>query len=306
MRDLKKIWENIYYSLSDSGSKFKTVSADHIDELKFEIENLFANNLIGKDLYNEELSGFEFKIPESIPDAKTIIIATAPSPPVRTLFRYNNKEFTVVIPPTYIHDTDDIAFAAISRVLSLNGYGLKRAQLPEKLLTVRSGLGRYGRNNIVFTEEMGSFHRPVVFFTDTPFIEDDWCIPKMHEQCKKCKACINTCPTKAISGDRFLIDAEKCITFHNERNLPFPDWIKPEWHNSLIGCMICQDNCPINKSFRSNGTVNAEFSQQETETILQNTSPDNLDKETYIKLEKIAMIRKYRHLARNLSALIEN
>jgi epoxyqueuosine reductase len=306
MTEIKNMWMEINNSLIESGFRYKTVSANHIDELRFEIENLFANKLVGSDLYQEELNGFEFSVAKSMPDASTIIIATAPSPAVKAMFRYNSNDYTVVIPPTYVHDTDDTIFAAINNVLAINGYKLKRAKLPEKLLTVRSGLGTYGKNNIVFVEGMGSFHRPVAFFTNAPQAEDNWGIPHMHEQCKNCKGCIKTCPTKAISGNRFLIDAEKCITFHNERNLPFPDWLKPEWHNSLIGCMICQDNCPINKAHRSDGEVAADFTQQETEVILQNSSPDNLKRDTYIKLEKIAMIREYRHLARNLSALIEN
>ena len=306
MTGIKSIWENVGNVLADSGFKYKTVSADHLDELRFEIENLFTNKLVGTNLYKEELSAFTFKIPASIQNAQTIVIATAPSFPAKAVFRFDSREYAVVIPPTYIHDTDYNAFDALNDVLSSYGYRVSRAKLPEKLLTVRSGLGKYGRNNIVYTDGMGSFHRPVVFFTDAPPAEDNWCVPHMHEQCKNCKGCINSCPTRAISGERFLIDAEKCITFHNERNRPFPDWIKPEWHNSLIGCMICQDNCPINKPFRNNGTVETEFSEEETEAILQNSSTDRLDKETCAKLEKIAMIREYRHLARNLKVLIEN
>ncbi len=306
MTGIKNIWENVGKALADYGFKYKTVSADHLDELRFEIENLFTNKLVGTNLYKEELSGFAFKIPASIPNAKTIVIATVPSFPAKAVFRFDGREFTVVIPPTYLHDSDYKAFDALNNVLSSYGYLVTRAKLPEKLLTVRSGLGTYGRNNIVYTEGMGSFHRPVVFFTDAPVSEDSWCVPHMHEQCKNCTGCINTCPTSAITGERFLIDAEKCITFHNERNRPFPDWIKSEWHNSLIGCMICQDNCPINKKFRDSGNVEAEFSQEETEAILHNSSTDRLDEETCAKLEKIAMIRENRHLARNLSALIKN
>ena len=49
---------------------------------------------------------------------------------------------------------------------------------------------------------------------------------------------MNKCPTKAIRQDRFLISAEQCLTFFNEKPDDFPEWVNPVWHNCLIGCMI--------------------------------------------------------------------
>ena len=73
------------------------------------------------------------------------------------------------------------------------------------------------------------------------------------------------CPTDAIRSDRFLVYAERCITFHNERPRDFPQWLDPSWHYSLVGYMICQNVCPINQKLLNWIEAAAAFSEKETE-----------------------------------------
>ncbi len=126
----------------------------------------------------------------------------------------------------------------------------------------------------------------------------------MLDQCQKCEACVKKCPTGAISGDRFLLYAEKCLTFHNEREAPFPEWIDPSWHNCLIGCMYCQNVCPANKpSVRRIAHV-ATFSDEETELILKNAPKEELNKTILGKLEATSLLDDYQLVSRNLNALL--
>jgi hypothetical protein len=58
------------------------------------------------------------------------------------------------------------------------------------------------------------------------------------------------CPTAAIKPDQFLLHAEYCLTFHNEKRGEFPEWIGTPAHHCLVGCMRCQIICPENKPHR--------------------------------------------------------
>ena len=108
------------------------------------------------------------------------------------------------------------------------------------------------------------------------------------QRCMNCEICLRSCPTGAICGDRFLVHAERCITFHNEQSYTeFPVWINKSWHNSVVGCMRCQKVCPENSLFM-NRTIDAElFSEEETMLILKGTPEDSLPLETSKKLERL-------------------
>ena len=108
----------------------------------------------------------------------------------------------------------------------------------------------------------------------------------------------------AIGAGRFLLHAERCITFHNERQQVFPTWLNPSWHHCLVGCMVCQKVCPVDKSFRKWIVDGPAFSAQETDLIMQSASRDNLSRETAQKLDQLDMIEYLGVLGRNLHELV--
>jgi epoxyqueuosine reductase len=73
-----------------------------------------------------------------------------------------------MIPPTYASSIDQKVIATLDQFLSSNSYHLKAVRLPEKLLAVRSGLAQYGKNNISYIPDVGSFYRTVVFVSNVP------------------------------------------------------------------------------------------------------------------------------------------
>ena len=119
----------------------------------------------------------------------------------------------------------------------------------KSFLAVRSGLAAYGRNNVTYVTGLGSFHRLSAFYSDMPCDGDEWHELRLLDRCVKCRLCHRLCPTGAIARDRFLLHAERCIVFHNEKpwTVPFPAWLDPAWHNCLVGCLLCQAKCPENR-----------------------------------------------------------
>ena len=128
----------------------------------------------------------------------------------------------------------------------------------------------------------------------------------MMEACRNCRACLNNCPTGAITEERFLLRAERCLSFHNEQpgNIPFPSWINPSWHNCIEGCMLCQRVCPEDKKFWSWVEGNEEFSEEETTLLLQGGPRDRLAKETIDKLERLDILDDLELLPRNLGVFL--
>ena len=170
---------------------------------------------------------------------------------------------------------------------------------------MRSGLAKYGRDNISYVPGMGSFLRLIAFYTDYPCEGDNWQEASMMKACEYCALCRETCPTRCIPSDRFLIHAENCLTHFNEDEFDLPKWLQSDWHNSLIGCMKCQAVCPVNKPYLNKIETGPDFSEAETELILNKASVEKLSPETRMKLDRMVEDGIYPVMGRNLRMLIE-
>jgi epoxyqueuosine reductase len=280
------------------------VSVRHLCDLREEIERNRTRGLLNEEFYQERLTHFSFTPPDILPGAESLIVVAAPQPQIKVVFTWHANSRPVIVPPTYAHETDKKVEGILSDVLDPRGYHIARASLPLKSLAVRSGLGDYGRNNICYVQGMGSFHRLVAYYSNIPCSDDNWREPKMMESCQSCQACLRSCPTGAITADRFIVRAERCITFHNERPTEFPAWIDPSWQNCLVGCMRCQNVCPKNSGFLDWIEGNLVFSEEETSCILNSTSADHFPPETAKKLEQLNLLEDSPLLGRNLGVLL--
>jgi epoxyqueuosine reductase len=295
--------------LEERGYKAHIASIQHLHKLQEGVEGYYKQGLIDAELYREYLTSFTFSIPNSFPDARSLIIVAVPQPQIRVTFTWNGNPIPVIVPPTYLHSkrTDKQVEDLLGEILGRHGYRVTQARLPQKLLAVHSGLGAYGKNNICYVDGMGSFHRPVAFSSNFPCQEDHWQELQMMEACQRCSACLRKCPTGAITQERFLLHAERCITFRNEKpgDVPFPEWIDPSWHNCLVGCLDCQTICPQNRDVLQWIDEGAEFSQEETALFLEGVSLDQLPAATVKKLQHFDMVEYLDLFPRNLHVFFE-
>ncbi len=249
---------------------------------------------------------------ESLPeigDPRSLIAVAVPDRPVRFRFHFPQGMLAVRVPPTYIHEErgDRAVEERLREVLAPFGFTAARARGPEKAMLTRSDLGRYGRNNVTYVPGMGSYHRPVVLVSDLPCEEaSPRTEPAVLPRCSTCKACLAACPTGAIGEDRFLLHAERCLTFWNEKppDVPFPAWIKPEWHNALVGCLRCQEVCPENRPSIESIVEGPTFGEKTTRALLAGTLMEDLPSEVQETLEAWDLIDYLDVLPRNLAALV--
>lgn len=300
---------NILDHLKNAGYKSSIVSIEHLPDLRSDLENLLKQGTLSRDFYSEMASRyFDFphtlESPANFPEAKSIIITAAQQPKISVTFEFSGKSYKIIIPPIYVHETDEEAFNTISQYLHNKGYSLVDANVPLKSLAVHCGLATFGKNNIAYIDDWGSYFRLKAFYSDIPCDSIKWQEFKMMDLCSKCTACSKKCPTNAITEGRFLIRAERCITYFNEGSDEFPNWVDPTWHNCLIGCMICQDVCPANKDYKKWITAGGEFSDEETRMILEGVQRDKLPLKIIDKLKRLNMWDDYNLLQRNLSVLI--
>ena len=167
----------------------------------------------------------------------------------------------------------------------------------EKVWAQKAGLGWQGKHTNLITKDFGSWvflgviilNQSLEF--DQPFTED---------LCGTCTACIDACPTDAISS--YQINSNKCISYRtiehrgsfneNENNLD--GWI--------YGCDICQDVCPWNIKF-SQITTEKSFLPKGEIVDWSDDQWDKLNELTYNKLFKGSSVKrtKYVGLKRNIS-----
>jgi epoxyqueuosine reductase len=294
--------------LSAGGCQSRIVPLKRLAELKTEIEHQHRQGTVNSDFYREWLRGFDALPPKGLPEAGSIILAAVAQPQRQVVFAWEGKELSVVIPPTYFEEKTEKAVLALAReILEPAGYRVIRAALPKKLLAVRSGLAEYGRNNITYIPGMGSFFGLVAFYSDLPAGSEQWRETRMMERCNNCFACRRRCPTGAITAERFLLRAERCLTFHNEHPaaVPFPDWIETSWHNCLIGCLTCQSVCPANIEHPARFADPVRFSPEETIWLLQEASAERLPPGLKRKLRRAGLTELLEVLPRNLRVMME-
>ncbi|AII58534.1 hypothetical protein ASJ33_00030 [Dehalococcoides mccartyi] len=290
--------------LTENGFKAGTVSCKHLPELEENIENLKRQGLVDTLLAKTYLQ-FKYDSDSAMPDTRTVFIIAIPQPLTRTRFTWKGHIYNADIPPTYIGSKDDAAVSNIlTSIIQAEGFKSVRTNLPVKILAVRSGLAEYGRNNLAYIHGFGSYHRLIAFVSDCPCTQDNWNEPKEMKACSKCFKCTRNCPSGCISDERFLLKAENCLTWHNEREDTLAGWIDPDWHNALIGCMRCQTVCPLNTRQSARVIPGPEFTEEETNLIRQKLPANQIPADLYQKLSTIAMDDSYPVFARNLELLV--
>jgi epoxyqueuosine reductase len=251
-------------------------------------------------------------IPEGLGfEPRSLISIAMPSYRSMLQFRYKGKPIDCTLPPIYAG-----FYQSIDRVLQylcehLSPLGLSAAKtltFPHKLLSARCGLGMYGRNNIIYHEDFGSYLQVMTFLSDLPYEEAEWFPARRLETCEKCTACVASCPTGAIDPERRLIDSDRCLTYYNEPPGGFPEWLDKKAHNCVVGCILCQDCCPENGKNRDNIRIGAIFTEDETDKILSCKADGRYSESLAAKIALTDIAPECMApdvLPRNLAALLE-
>jgi epoxyqueuosine reductase len=110
-------------------------------------------------------------------------------------------------------------------------------------LASKSGLGWRGKNTLLLNRDAGSMFFLGEIYVDLPFAVDT----PITGHCGECTACLDVCPTSAITAP-YKLDARRCISYLTiEHQGSIPIELRPLMGNRVYGCDDCQLVCPWNK-----------------------------------------------------------
>ena len=116
------------------------------------------------------------------------------------------------------------------------------APVLERAWAAKSGLGWVGKNTNLINPKAGSWFFLAELILDLDLEPD----APMSDRCGTCTACIDACPTEAITP--YTVDGSKCISYFTiELKEAIPGEVKGKFENWAFGCDICQDVCPWNR-----------------------------------------------------------
>ena len=117
------------------------------------------------------------------------------------------------------------------------------APVLDKAWAAKSGLGWIGKHSNLLTQQVGSFYFIAELIIDLD-LEYDTIV---SDHCGTCTACIDACPTEAIT-EPYVVDGSKCISYFTiELKENIPTEFKGQFDDWMFGCDVCQDVCPWNK-----------------------------------------------------------
>ena len=117
------------------------------------------------------------------------------------------------------------------------------APVLEKPIAEKAGLGWIGKHTNLINADAGSWFFLGELYTDLQLPADT----AATSHCGTCHACIDVCPTQAITGP-FELDARRCISYLTiELKESIPVEFRRPIGNRIYGCDDCQLFCPWNK-----------------------------------------------------------
>ncbi|MFI5222585.1 MAG: tRNA epoxyqueuosine(34) reductase QueG, partial [Bacteroidia bacterium] len=117
------------------------------------------------------------------------------------------------------------------------------APVLERAWAKRSGLGWVGKNTNLINQHSGSFYFLCEIISDLDLEYDS----PVTDHCGTCTACIDACPTDAIT-EPYMVDGSKCISYFTiELKEKIPEEMNGKFNSWIFGCDICQDVCPWNR-----------------------------------------------------------
>ncbi|MHC4083882.1 MAG: epoxyqueuosine reductase [Planctomycetota bacterium] len=196
----------------------------------------------GDTLFFERLS----QPRETLPDAQAIIIIGVGAYDKGAVYTNTRKKLRGKIARTY-HCYPVVRQIAekVTDFIQERGYKAVPGQdVPLKFVADRIGLGAYGKNGILLTEQCGSYVGLRSVITDMPVAPDRF--EKMTPPCDDCDLCLKACPTGALYAP-YKVNPKLCINPLTRKQEYIQPQLRLKMQNWICGCDICQEVCPANR-----------------------------------------------------------
>lgn len=173
----------------------------------------------------------------------------------------------------------------------------------EKTWAQRAGLGWQGKHTNLITRDYGSWIFLGEILLDAEV--DQYDLPFEDDLCGSCTACLEACPTDALT--EYQLDARRCISYLTiEHRGELPGEFRDQLHDWIYGCDICQEVCPWNQKF-SRMTEEQAFAARPFIREASRSDWISMDADKFRKLFKNSPVKrsKLTGLKRNLQAITQ-
>ena len=175
------------------------------------------------------------------------------------------------------------------------------APIMEKAWAKKSGLGWIGKHSNLITQKVGSYYFIAELIIDLDLEVDH----AVTDHCGSCTACIDACPTQAIT-EPYKVDGSKCISYFTiELKENIPNEMKGQFDQWMFGCDVCQEVCPWNRFSKNHSEP--LFSPKPELLSMSKKDWEEITLETFNKVFKKSAVKrtKYSGLKRNIRFLYE-
>ncbi len=172
------------------------------------------------------------------------------------------------------------------------------APVMDKVWAAKSGLGWQGKNTNLIAKKVGSFFFIAELILDLELEYD----PPTTDHCGSCTACIDACPTEALTP--YQIDASKCISYLTiELREAIPEEFKGKMDQWAFGCDVCQTVCPWNRF--ASPHHEKDFEPHPELLDLNKNQWEEMTQEVFQKIFKDSAVQRtgYKGLQRNIKFL---
>ena len=172
------------------------------------------------------------------------------------------------------------------------------APVLERYWAVKAGIGWCGKNRQLIIPHAGTHFFLGELLIDT---ELEYDTPYSGNHCGNCNACIENCPTNALSEQG--IDAQRCLSY---RTIEYAGELPPDTGKHLkkcfYGCDRCQEACPHNRF--ATPTDEKQFAASGKLLAMQPDDWRRLTQEQYNELFRESAVQRcgYTRLMRNIEA----
>ncbi|MEW5982988.1 MAG: 4Fe-4S double cluster binding domain-containing protein [Acidobacteriota bacterium] len=292
------------------GYRVAFASADVLGQVQDRLGRLSADGAFAPGFAESQLGGFDYPDSGGRRPARTVAVVAVSRPAWVVRFDTTKGGVDAVLPPTYVEYRRLFEELRLDLIEALGGrIAVSTLAVPLKSLAAAAGLVSYGRNNLAYVQPFGSYAQLAAYLIDAPAEDSPRAIgfERMLDRCATCQACVKACPTGAISGDRFLLRADRCYTVISESSGPLPTDPRPPSPDCLIGCLACQVICPENRGLLERWPTSFAFTAEETAALAapgripEGPLSDSID----AKFASLELTEGVPLLRRNLRRLLE-
>lgn len=265
--------------------------AGFLEEEAPRLEKWLSNNMNGKMSYMERNFDMRLDPRKIVEDAKSVISLTynyfPKKEPDKSGFKISKyaygRDYHFVIKEKLRNLLEFIK----DKTGDINGrVFVDSAPILERAWAKKSGLGWVGKNTNLISKQHGSFFFLCEIILDInlnyDYIETD--------HCGSCTACIDACPTDAIS-EPYTVDGSRCISYYTiELKDKMPDYAKNTYDDWIFGCDICQDVCPWNRFSRTHNEP--LFNPKDEFLSISKNDWIEMTKETFNKVFKNSAVKR--------------